>query len=183
MILLGEMVFGSEISGKSISHNHSRPACFCQRAACFAATVLAHEGGRFARPRRRSAYAYTPSCCGPARLASPLRVPLRLRRRNKPRMASLVEFGVSPGAVVPHPLERRALPPPLLAAHPAMLRRRNTVSSPRGRSAANATNRSRRSPSTGLRRPRGRLHLPQGAFLFAPFAATPPRRLGVGSPD
>ena len=54
------------------------------------------------------------------------------------------------GLVVSHPLARLDLPPHLLADHPAMLRRRNTSSSPRGRSAANATHLSRRPRSTSL---------------------------------
>ena len=87
------------------------------------------RNGRFARPCDRSAYTYTPSGRSPARLASFSRVPPRWRRRSKPRMAP---SGVRRGArwLDLSPAPCAAAPVVFAAIRAAMLRRRDTVSSP-----------------------------------------------------
>jgi len=68
------------------------------------------RNGRFARPCDRSTYTYMSSGRSPARLVSFSRVPLRWRRRSKPRMAPLVEFGVVLGDSASLPLPASPLP-------------------------------------------------------------------------
>ena len=81
------------------------------------------RNGRFARPCDRSAYTYTPSGRSPARLVSFSRVPLRWRRRSKPRMApSGVRRGARGLGLSPAPCT--AAPVVFTAIRAAMLRRR-----------------------------------------------------------
>ena len=68
------------------------------------------RNGRFARPCDRSAYTYTPSGRSPARLVSFSQVPPRWRRRSKPRLAPLVEFGAVLGVSASLPLPAPPLP-------------------------------------------------------------------------
>ena len=81
-----------------------------QCAVTVGATVLPVQGGRFARPSPRSAYTYTPSGRSPARLVSFSQVPPRWRRRSKPRLAPLVEFGAVLGVSASLPLPAPPLP-------------------------------------------------------------------------
>ena len=68
------------------------------------------RNGRFARPCGRSAYTYTPSGRSPARLVSFSQVPPRWRRRSKPRLAPLVEFGAVLAVSASLPLHAPPLP-------------------------------------------------------------------------
>ena len=87
------------------------------------------RNGRFARPCDRSTYTYMSSGRSPARLVSFSRVPPRWRRRSKPRMApSGVRRGARGLGLSPAPCA--AAPVVFAAIRAAMLRRRDTVSSP-----------------------------------------------------
>ena len=87
------------------------------------------RNGRFARPCDRLLYTYTAAGRSPARLVSFSRVPLRWRRRSKPRMApSGVRRGARGLGLSPAPCA--AAPVVFAAIRAAMLRRRDTVSSP-----------------------------------------------------
>jgi hypothetical protein len=87
------------------------------------------RNGRFARPCDRSTYTYMSSGRSPARLVSFSRVPLRWRRRSKPRLApSGVRRGAR-GLGLSH-APCAAAPVVFAAIRAAMLRRRDTVSSP-----------------------------------------------------
>jgi hypothetical protein len=87
------------------------------------------RNGRFARPCDRSPYTYMSSGRSPARLVSFSRVPLRWRRRSKPRMApSGVRRGARGLGLSPAPCA--AAPVVFAAIRAAMLRRRNTAFSP-----------------------------------------------------
>ena len=147
----------------------------CQRAACFDATVLAHCAVLVCLPACGHGRGNRAPCASWATCASvrPLAVYIYsfgsqscATRRQSASVCSaaaptVAAHGTSGrvrrhglrhffGLVVSHPLVRPGLPPPLLAAHPAMLRRRNTAFSPRGRSAANAPRRPWRPRSTSL---------------------------------
>ena len=87
------------------------------------------RNGRFARPCDRSPYTYMSSGRSPARLVSFSRVPLRWRRRSKPRLApSGVRRGARGLGLSPAPCA--AAPVVFAAIRAAMLRRRNTAFSP-----------------------------------------------------
>ena len=81
------------------------------------------RNGRFARPCDRSPYTYMSSGRSPVRLVSFSRVPLRWRRRSKPRMApSGVRRGARGLGLSPAPCT--AAPVVFTAIRAAMLRRR-----------------------------------------------------------
>ena len=81
------------------------------------------RNGRFARPCDRSTYTYMSSGRSPARLVSFSRVPLRWRRRSKPRMApSGVRRGARGLGLSPAPCV--SAPVVFTAIRAAMLRRR-----------------------------------------------------------
>ena len=87
------------------------------------------RNGRFARPCDRSTYTYMSSGRSPARLVSFSQVPPRWRRRSKPRMApSGVRRGARGLGLSPAPCA--AAPVVFAAIRAAMLRRRDTASSP-----------------------------------------------------
>ena len=69
------------------------------------------RNGRFARPCDRSTYTYMSSGRSPARLVSFSQVPPRWRRRSKPRLAPLVEFGAVLAVSASLPLHAPPLPP------------------------------------------------------------------------
>jgi len=81
------------------------------------------RNGRFARPCDRLLYTYTAAGRSPARLVSFSRVPLRWRRRSKPRLApSGVRRGARSLGLSPAP--HAAAPVVFAAIRAAMLRRR-----------------------------------------------------------
>ena len=101
----------------------------CQCAATVRVTVLPVQGGRFARPSTRSSYTYTPSGSSPAQLASPCFGPFRYRPEPWPRLApSGVRRGARWLGLSPAPCA--AAPVVFAAIRAAMLRRRDTASSP-----------------------------------------------------
>ena len=77
---------------------------------CFGQPCSPTRNGRFARPCDRSTYTYMSSGRSPARLVSFSQVPPRWRRRSKPRLAPLVEFGAVLGVSASLPLPAPPLP-------------------------------------------------------------------------
>jgi len=100
-----------------------------QCAVTVGATVLPVQGGRFVRPSPRSAYTYTPSGASPAQLASPCFGSLG----KTPTVTALgtsgrVRLGAR-GLGLSH-APCASAPVVFAAIRAAMLRRRDTVSSP-----------------------------------------------------
>ena len=116
-----------------------------QCAVTVGATVLPVQGGRFVRPSPRSAYTYTPSGASPAQLASPCFGPLgktpTVTARGilgssarcsvaRPLTPLATAFGGSAFGHGCYPAPCAAAPVVFAAIRAAMLRRRNTGSSP-----------------------------------------------------
>ena len=93
-------------------------APFCRFSAGLPSSVRSRSGqrcspsrnGRLARPCDRSTYTYMSSGRSPARLVSFSQVPPRWRRRSKPRLSPLVEFGAVLGGSASLPLHAPPLP-------------------------------------------------------------------------
>ena len=123
------------------------------------------RNGRFARPCDRSPYTYMSSGRSPARLVSFSRVPLRWRRRSKPRMAP---SGVRRGARGARPLSR-SLRRRSRRLHGETRRNASSANTPPRLAtclAAHPTNRVAACRSVRHSPPRPLPHLPQGAFFF-----------------